>query len=70
MKNRKINQIRHFPTHNYPKWAWLLKNLKVSDDQIMSNEMAICNCIIDLSEIEDAGRGLFAGREFSKGNLF
>lgn len=67
-KNRKSNQIYHFPQHNYPKWAWELKNLKVKDDQILSNEMAICDLYIDQSDIDYAGKGLFAGRDFSKGN--
>lgn len=64
MKKRS-NKLYHFPSHNYPNWAWELKCLGLSGEMILANEQAICKIYIEDSEI--GGKGLFAGKDFAKG---
>ena len=68
-KKKTTTALTHLPPHNYPDWAWQLKTLKVPDDQIITNELAIHGLYTAESEIPNAGEGLFTRKTINKGDL-
>ena len=67
-KKKTTTALTHLPPHNYPDWAWQLKNLRVPDDQTMTNELAI-HGLYTGSEIPNTGEGLFTKKKIQKSNL-
>ena len=69
-KRQTKEKLKLLPQHNYPNWDWELQNLKVEDEMILKIECNIFGIYVAESQNIQNQKGLFAGKDFFKGNLF